>query len=130
MIFDIENWLWKSDLGTFRRPMWTSEKVKSKHYYSFTDFLLKSSPCWLTSAKLHHWGHTKKGKPIKPNQTIHYYYRDRAESLLSLILWYTTFYKHMLLLRVWGSLCTFFSKKVSLFYSFTALVIVKKFMIW
>ena len=21
-------------------------------------FLLKSSPCWLTSAKLHHWGHT------------------------------------------------------------------------
>ena len=58
MIFDIENWLWKSDLGTFWWPMWTSVKVKSKNYFSFTDFLLKSSPCWLTSAKLHHWGHT------------------------------------------------------------------------
>ena len=47
MIFYLENWLWKSDLGTFWRPMWTSVKVKSKNYFSFTDFfLLKSSPCW------------------------------------------------------------------------------------
>ena len=24
--------------------------------------LLKSTPCWLMFAKLHHWGHTKKGE--------------------------------------------------------------------
>ena len=41
--------------------MWTSVKVKSKKYFYFSDFLLKSSPCWLTSTKLSwvHWGHTK-----------------------------------------------------------------------
>ena len=50
--FYIEKLLWKSDLGTFWRPMWTSVKVKSIKYFSFTDFLL-------TSAKLHHWGHTE-----------------------------------------------------------------------
>ena len=44
MIFDIENWLWKSDLGTFWRPMWTSVKVKSKNYFSFTDFFAKIKP--------------------------------------------------------------------------------------
>ena len=44
MIFDIENWLWKSDLGTFWRPKWTSVKVKSKIYLSFTDFFAKSKP--------------------------------------------------------------------------------------
>ena len=35
----------------FGRSMWTSVKVKSKKYFSFTDFFAK------TSAKLHHWGH-------------------------------------------------------------------------
>ena len=54
MIFDIENWLWKSDLGTFWQPMWTSVKVKSKIIFILLIFLLKSSPCWLTPAKLHH----------------------------------------------------------------------------
>ena len=44
MIFDIENWLWKSDLGTFWRPMWTSVKIKSKKYFSFTDFFAKIKP--------------------------------------------------------------------------------------
>ena len=44
MILDIENWLWKSDLGTFWRPMWTSVKVKSKIYFSFTDFFAKIKP--------------------------------------------------------------------------------------
>ena len=39
--FDIENWLWKSDLATFWRPMWTSVKVKSKNYFSFTDCFAK-----------------------------------------------------------------------------------------
>ena len=24
MIYDIENWLWKSELGTFWRPLWTT----------------------------------------------------------------------------------------------------------
>ena len=37
-IFDIENWLWKSDLGTFWRPVWTSVKIKSKKYFCFSDF--------------------------------------------------------------------------------------------
>ena len=32
--------------------------------------MLKWSPCWLTSAKLHHWGHTKKGADVnKKNKT-------------------------------------------------------------
>ena len=44
MIFDVENWLWKSDLGTFWRPMWTSVKVKSKNYFSFNDFFAKIKP--------------------------------------------------------------------------------------
>ena len=39
--FDIENWLWKSDLGTFWRSMWTSVKVKSKKYFSFNDFFAR-----------------------------------------------------------------------------------------
>ena len=42
--FDIQNWLWKSDLGTFWRPMWTSVKVESKNYFSFTDFFAKIKP--------------------------------------------------------------------------------------
>ena len=42
--FDIEKWLWKSDLGTFRRPVWTSVKVKSKKYFYFTDFFTKTKP--------------------------------------------------------------------------------------
>ena len=38
----------------FWQSVWTSVKVKSKKYFYFTD----STPCWLTSAKLHHWGYT------------------------------------------------------------------------
>ena len=49
MIFDIENWLWKSDLGTFWRPMWTSVKVKSKNHFSFTDFTGKIKPLLIHS---------------------------------------------------------------------------------
>ena len=44
MIFDIENWLWKSDLGTFWWPLWTSVKVKSKDYFSFIDYFAKIKP--------------------------------------------------------------------------------------
>ena len=33
MIFGIENWLWKSDLGTFWRLVWKSVKFKSKKYF-------------------------------------------------------------------------------------------------
>ena len=47
--FDIENWLWKSDLGTFWRPMWTSVKVKSKNHFSFTDFTGKIKPLLIHS---------------------------------------------------------------------------------
>ena len=32
--FDIEKSLWKSDLGIFWWPMWTSVKVKSKKYFA------------------------------------------------------------------------------------------------
>ena len=42
--FDIENWLWKSDLGPFWRPMRTFVKVKSKTYFCFTDFFTKMKP--------------------------------------------------------------------------------------
>ena len=41
MIFGIENWLWKSYLGPFWWPMWTSVKVKSKKYFSITDVFAK-----------------------------------------------------------------------------------------
>ena len=34
-LLDCENWLWKSDLGTFWRPMWTSAKVKSKNCFNY-----------------------------------------------------------------------------------------------
>ena len=42
--FDIEKSLWKSDLGTFWWPVWTSVKVKSKKYFYFTDFFTKMNP--------------------------------------------------------------------------------------
>ena len=35
------------------------ERQIKKLFSFYWFFLLKSSPCWLTSAKLHHWGHTK-----------------------------------------------------------------------
>ena len=33
-------------------------KSNQKNIFILLIFLLKSIPCWLTSAKLHHWGHT------------------------------------------------------------------------
>ena len=33
-------------------------KSNQKNISILLIFLLKSTPCWLTSAKLHHWGHT------------------------------------------------------------------------
>ena len=33
-------------------------KSNQKNIFILLIFLLKSTPCWLTSAKLHHWGHT------------------------------------------------------------------------
>ena len=41
----------------FLRSMWTSVKVKSKNHFHLLIFLLKSTPFWLTSAKLNHLGH-------------------------------------------------------------------------
>ena len=41
MIFDVEKWLWKSDLGTF----WQSK------YFSFTDFFAKTAH-WVHSIKV------------------------------------------------------------------------------
>ena len=37
--FYIENWLRKSDLGTFWRPTWTSVKVESKNYLKIYSLL-------------------------------------------------------------------------------------------
>ena len=59
MIFDIENWLLKSDLALFDDPCEHLWKSNQKIFFFLLIFLLKSSPCWLMSAKLHHWGHTK-----------------------------------------------------------------------
>ena len=47
-------------------------------------FLQKSTPCWLTSAKLHHWGHTNKDKRVQlKDKTLLYkilYFQDHAIS--------------------------------------------------
>ena len=67
MIFDIENWLWKSVLGTFWRPLWTSVKVKSKNYFSFIDLLAKIKPLLTHVRKIpplrsHYWKVTSDNK--------------------------------------------------------------------
>ena len=64
--FDIEKWLWKSDLGTFWQPVWTSVKVKSKKYFYFTDFFTKMKPL-LT--------HVNKTPPLRSHLTIPLYYK-------------------------------------------------------
>ena len=65
MFFDIEKWFWRSDLGTFWQPMWTSVKVKW-------------SPCWLTSAKLHHWGHTNMCVALSTKEGVGMIHRNCA----------------------------------------------------
>ena len=57
--FNFWTTLFTEMVPNFWQSEWTSVKVKSKNYFHFTDFLLKSTPCWLTSAILHYWGHTK-----------------------------------------------------------------------
>ena len=61
MIFDIEKWLWKSDLGTFWGPVWTTVNVKSKKINYFTDFFTKMKPL-LT--------HFRKTPPLRRSHTI------------------------------------------------------------
>ena len=51
-VFDIGKWLWNSC-----EHLWKSNQ---KNIFVLLIFLLKWSPCWLMSAKLYHWGHTKK----------------------------------------------------------------------
>jgi hypothetical protein len=46
-------------MPNFWWSLWTSVKVNQKIISILLIFLLKSTPSWLTSAKLHHWGHTK-----------------------------------------------------------------------
>ena len=65
MIFDIENLLLNSDLGTFDDPCEHLCKSNQRINFLLLIFLLNSSPCWLTSAKLHHWGHTKEHLTFK-----------------------------------------------------------------
>ena len=66
---DIENWLCKSDLGTFWRPICESNR---KIIFLLLIFLLKSR---LTFAKLHHWGHTRLHvNHLKTRQTILFRY--------------------------------------------------------
>ena len=56
--FNFWTTLFSKMMPNFWRSVWTPVKVKSKNYFYFTIFLLKSTRCWLTFAKLHHWGHT------------------------------------------------------------------------
>ena len=53
MLFEIEKWLWKSDLGTFWRPMWICVKVKSKKYFYFTDFFSSSKLIFVSFFYMH-----------------------------------------------------------------------------
>ena len=57
--FNFWTTLFSKMMPNFWRSEWTSVKVKPKSCLYFTNFLLKSTPCWLTLAKLYHWGHTK-----------------------------------------------------------------------
>ena len=61
MIFDIENWLWKSDLGTFWRPIWMASFSFGKtevdsgkivcmvlyNFFSLHDFIAIIESCWI-----------------------------------------------------------------------------------
>ena len=44
-------------------------KSNQKNIIILLIFLLKSTPCWLTAAKLHHWGHTKLAVRQSHNRT-------------------------------------------------------------
>ena len=46
MIFDIENWLLKVRFRHFLLTHWKSVNVKSKKYFSKTDFWEKTTPSW------------------------------------------------------------------------------------
>ena len=59
MIFD------KVKFSHFWQPLWTSVKIKPFFHFLLMIFLLKWSPCWLTSAKLHRWGHTIEWIPYE-----------------------------------------------------------------
>ena len=60
--------LFSKIMPNFWRSAWTSVKVNLNNHFHFTDFFAKSTPSWLTSKKLHHWGHTKPPKPTRvPN---------------------------------------------------------------
>ena len=56
--------IWK--VANFWYSVLTSVKVESKNYFVLLIFLLKSTPCWLTSEKLHDWGHSmENGNKLK-----------------------------------------------------------------
>ena len=46
---------WRLIFDGPREHLW---KSNHKIILILLNFLLKSTPCWLTSAQLHHWGHT------------------------------------------------------------------------
>ena len=48
-------------------------KSNQKNIFILLIFLLKSIPCWLTSTKLHHWGHTKTGIGFIPCSNMTWY---------------------------------------------------------
>ena len=57
--FDFENLIWKSDLGTFCLPVWKSVEVKSKKYFSRTNFWAKiqSQLIFVLETPPLHWHH-------------------------------------------------------------------------
>ena len=65
------------DKVRFRHFLTTDVNICKSHikkYFSFPDFLLKWSPFWLMSTKLHHWGQTKS-------------YVYRSNHLVKLVFW-------------------------------------------
>ena len=54
IIFDFESQM----QALFDNPCEHLWKSNQKNIVILLIFLLKSTPCWLTSAKFHHWGHT------------------------------------------------------------------------
>ena len=58
-------------------------------------FLLKSTPFWLTSAKLHHWGHTKVCKSYA-------YVQSHIHTCLSMYMWINFCCQNLFL--IWSTL--------------------------
>ena len=91
-------------------------KSNQKIIFLLLIFLLKSSPCWLMSAKLHHWGHTistssksrvqisawkKKGKHFWPSLAVivnKSWYSTCAQKVFSNVIFWVNWWKKIIIL--------------------------------